>query len=126
MFKPTQVTFSKASRLPLNSKKANRDFFKGTRTGNIMRRKLSLPLILVATNYTIRMETNDTGISRQNKSTKRGYPTTSTSRLAETKLRPYVFAGANSEGGVSRKGKFGLPEYPRMDQNGFDGRITGQ
>lgn len=41
--------------------------------------------------------------------------------LAETKLRPYVFAGANSEGGVSRKGKFGLPEYPRMDQNGFDG-----
>ena len=39
MFKPTQVACSKASRLPLNSKKANRDFYKGTRTGNIMRRK---------------------------------------------------------------------------------------
>ncbi|SYW79382.1 uncharacterized protein UBRO2_03066 [Ustilago bromivora] len=39
MFKPTQVTCSKASRLPLTSKKANRDFYKGTRTGNIMRRK---------------------------------------------------------------------------------------
>lgn len=39
MFKSTQITLSKASRLPLNSKKANRDFFKGTRTGNIMRRK---------------------------------------------------------------------------------------
>lgn len=36
-------------------------------------------------------------------------------------LRPYVFAGPGSEGGVSRKGKFGLPEYPRMDANGFDG-----
>ncbi|KAJ1019453.1 hypothetical protein NDA16_004570 [Ustilago loliicola] len=41
--------------------------------------------------------------------------------LAETKLRPYVFTGASNEGGVSRKGKFGLPEYPRMDANGFDG-----
>lgn len=39
MFKPTQVACSKASRLPLNSKKANKDFYKGTRTGNIMRRK---------------------------------------------------------------------------------------
>lgn len=39
MFKPTQVACSKASRLPLTSKKANRDFYKGTRTGNIMRRK---------------------------------------------------------------------------------------
>lgn len=36
-------------------------------------------------------------------------------------MRPYVFAGASSDGGVSRKGKFGMPAYPRMDENGFDG-----
>ncbi|PWZ03343.1 hypothetical protein BCV70DRAFT_197559 [Testicularia cyperi] len=41
--------------------------------------------------------------------------------LAETKLRPYVFLGASSDGGVSRQGKVGLPNYPRMDQHGFDG-----
>lgn len=29
MFRATQVAFSKASRLPLNSKKANKDFYKG-------------------------------------------------------------------------------------------------
>lgn len=36
-------------------------------------------------------------------------------------LRPYVYTGPDNEGGVSSKGKFGLPEYPRMDANGFDG-----
>lgn len=37
--RPTLNLFAKASRLPLNSKKANKDFYKGTGTGNIMRRK---------------------------------------------------------------------------------------
>lgn len=43
------------------------------------------------------------------------------SLLASVQLRPYVFAGPASEGGVSRKGKFGLPEYQRMGAEGFDG-----
>ncbi|PWN26459.1 hypothetical protein BDZ90DRAFT_233097 [Jaminaea rosea] len=38
MLRPTLPLFSKAVRLPLNSKKANRDFYKGTRTGNPLRR----------------------------------------------------------------------------------------
>jgi large subunit ribosomal protein L41 len=37
--RPSLALFSKASRLPLNSKKANKDFYKGTRTGNIMVRR---------------------------------------------------------------------------------------
>lgn len=37
--RPSLAVLSKASRLPLNSKKANKDFYKGTRTGNIMVRK---------------------------------------------------------------------------------------
>jgi large subunit ribosomal protein L41 len=37
--RPSSSLWSKASRLPLNSKKANKDFYKGTRTGNIMVRK---------------------------------------------------------------------------------------
>ena len=37
--RPTLALFSKASRLPLTSKRGNKDFYKGTRTGNIMRRK---------------------------------------------------------------------------------------
>ena len=37
--RPSLSLWSKASRLPLNSKKANKDFYKGTRTGNIMVRK---------------------------------------------------------------------------------------
>ncbi|SNX82726.1 uncharacterized protein MEPE_01432 [Melanopsichium pennsylvanicum] len=122
MFKPTQVACSKASRLPLNSKKANRDFYKGTRTGNIMRRK--------------RIATADPrGNQLYDKNGNQRYWHLKTNQidesrvpnfvvppgLAETKLRPYVFTGANSEGGVTRKGKFGLPNYPRMDANGFDG-----
>ncbi|CDR88055.1 uncharacterized protein SPSC_03641 [Sporisorium scitamineum] len=122
MFKPTQVACSKASRLPLNSKKANRDFYKGTRTGNIMRRK--------------RIATADPrGNQLYDTNGRERYWHLKTKRidearvpnyvvppgLAETKLRPYVFAGASVDGGVSRKGKFGLPEYPRMDANGFDG-----
>ncbi|SAM78355.1 uncharacterized protein UBRO_02012 [Ustilago bromivora] len=122
MFKPTQVTCSKASRLPLTSKKANRDFYKGTRTGNIMRRK--------------RIATADSrGTQLYDKGGRERYWHLKTARidearipnyvvppgLAETKLRPYVFIGASNEGGVSRKRTFGLPEYPRMDANGFDG-----
>lgn len=30
MFRATLATMSKASRLPLNSKRANKDFYKGT------------------------------------------------------------------------------------------------
>lgn len=37
--RPTLNLLSKASRLPLNSKKANKDFYKGTGTGNILVRK---------------------------------------------------------------------------------------
>lgn len=37
--RPTLSLFSKASRLPLTSKRGNKDFYKGTRTGNIMRRQ---------------------------------------------------------------------------------------
>lgn len=37
--RPSIALFSKASRLPLNSKKANKDFYKGSRAGNIMLRK---------------------------------------------------------------------------------------
>lgn len=37
--RPTLGNLSKALRLPLNSKKANKDFYKGTRTGNILRMK---------------------------------------------------------------------------------------
>ena len=39
MLRPSAPLLSKASRMPLNSKKANKDFYKGTRTGNILRRK---------------------------------------------------------------------------------------
>jgi hypothetical protein len=37
--RPSLALLSKASRLPLNSKRGNKDFYKGTRTGNILRRK---------------------------------------------------------------------------------------
>lgn len=37
--RPTLAAASKAMRLPLHSKRANKDFYKGTRTGNIMVRK---------------------------------------------------------------------------------------
>lgn len=37
--RPSLSLFSKASRLPLTSKRGNKDFYKGTRTGNILRRK---------------------------------------------------------------------------------------
>lgn len=36
---PSSIRQAKALRLPLNSKKANKDFYKGTGTGNILRRK---------------------------------------------------------------------------------------
>ncbi|CAO1633178.1 unnamed protein product [Sympodiomycopsis kandeliae] len=39
MMRPTQSLFSKALRIPLNSKKANKDYYKGTRTGNILKMK---------------------------------------------------------------------------------------
>ncbi|KAN0061008.1 hypothetical protein ACQY0O_006742 [Thecaphora frezii] len=122
MFKPTPSLCSKASRLPLTSKKGNRDFFKGTRTGNIMKRKR------IATSdprgnqiydeygrpksWTIKMH-------RIDESRVPSYVVPP--GLAETNLRPYVFVGAESDGGVTRKGKWGLPGYPKMDNKGFDG-----
>ncbi|EPQ28379.1 uncharacterized protein PFL1_04206 [Pseudozyma flocculosa PF-1] len=122
MFKPTPSLCSKASRLPLTSKKGNRDFFKGTRTGNIMRRK--------------RIATSDpAGRQLYDKNGRELSWTIKTHRidearvpsyivppgLAETKLRPYVFIGDASDGGVSSKDKIGMPNYPKMDQHGFDG-----
>lgn len=41
--------------------------------------------------------------------------------LAETKLKPYVFTGKTSAGGLKRNHQFGMPGSPRMDKNGFDG-----
>ncbi|PWN49073.1 hypothetical protein IE53DRAFT_388726 [Violaceomyces palustris] len=122
MFKPTQALFSKASRLPLNSKKGNKDFYKGTRTGNIMMRK--------------RIATSDrTGKQLYDKNGREMSWTKMTNRidesrvpsyivppgLAETPLRPYVFMGEALEGGVPKRPDPGMPSYPRMGKEGFNG-----
>ncbi|KDN36357.1 hypothetical protein K437DRAFT_241230 [Tilletiaria anomala UBC 951] len=113
---PTAVTLSKASRLPLTSKQANKNFYKGTRTGNVLLRKR------------IALVTRTTGAQLYDA---QGHERTWNKRvggrldesrmvsfvvppgLADTKLKPYVFTGKESESGVPRPER-GYPGGPRM------------
>ncbi|PWN42907.1 hypothetical protein IE81DRAFT_323049 [Ceraceosorus guamensis] len=117
MFRATSALFSKASRLPLTSKKANKDFYKGTGALNVLRRK--------------RIALADRKGQQLDKKTW----TLMTHRLDELRvpayivppglndtnnLRPYVYRGSEEAGGTPVNPKSGYPDGPRMTSAGFD------
>ncbi|KAL9940094.1 hypothetical protein V8E36_000799 [Tilletia maclaganii] len=116
----TLTLLSKALRLPLTSKRANKDFYKGTRTGNIMKRKR-----IALTDKNGKQLFHPDGRARiWNLKTER----IDESRvpcfivppgLAETQLKPYVFMGDTKDGGVSRP-QPGYPGGPKMSADGFN------
>ncbi|CAD6955304.1 unnamed protein product [Tilletia controversa] len=116
----TLALFSKALRLPLTSKRANKDFYKGTRTGNIMRRKR----IALTDRTGKQLHDADGRVRHWNLKTEQ----LDESRipcfvvppgLAETQLKPYVFMGETKDGGVSRP-QPGFPGGPKMTPAGFN------
>ncbi|KAE8208904.1 hypothetical protein CF319_g3164 [Tilletia indica] len=111
--------FSKALRLALTSKRANKDFYKGTRTGNIMRRKR----IALTDRNGKQLHDAEGRVRHWNLKTEQ----LDESRipcfvvppgLAETQLKPYVFMGDAKDGGVSRP-RPGFPGGPKMSPDGF-------
>ncbi|WFC98943.1 hypothetical protein MYAM1_001676 [Malassezia yamatoensis] len=112
---------SKASRLPLNSKRANKDFYKGTRTGNIMQRK-RIALADRAGNQLKdglgRGRTWNLRTHRIDES--RTISFVVPPGLNDTKLKPYVYLGKESEGGAGRP-EPGQPGAPKMPEDGMNG-----
>ncbi|KAK0549117.1 hypothetical protein OC846_001003 [Tilletia horrida] len=116
----TLELFSKALRLPLTSKRGNKDFYKGTRTGNIMKRKrIALTdrngkaiLDAEGRQKTWNLKTAELDESR--------IPCfVVPPGLAETQLKPYVFIGSAADGGVIRPSP-GFPGGPKMSRAGFN------
>ena len=120
MFRASQPTLSKASRLPLNSKKANKDFYKGTRAANVLMRK-RIALADPKGNQLY----DDKGRARTwNLRTHRLDESRMTSfvvppGLADTKLRPYVYLG-NASDGVTESPLPGQPGAPKMPAGGMN------
>ncbi|UZJ51685.1 hypothetical protein CBS101457_001005 [Exobasidium rhododendri] len=118
--RPSLALWSKASRLPLNSKKANKDFYKGTRAGNIMIRKR----IAVANRNTgEQLYDEDERERTWNLKTHRIDEGRVTSYivppgLSASTLRPLVFLGKRAEGGVESRPDHGYPGAAKMRQGG--------
>ncbi|KAK0519151.1 hypothetical protein OC835_007627 [Tilletia horrida] len=116
----TLTALSKALRLPLTSKRGNKDFYKGTRTGNVMRRKR---IALTDKNgqqlydATGRVRTWNLKTDQIDESRIPCFVVPP--GLAETKLKPYVFMGDVKDGGVARPLP-GFPGGPKMSADGFN------
>ncbi|EDP44058.1 hypothetical protein MGL_1455 [Malassezia globosa CBS 7966] len=120
MFRATQTTLSKASRLPLNSKKANKDFYKGTRAANVLMRKriaLSDPKGNQLFDEQGRPRTWNLRTHRLDEMRMVSYVVPP--GLADTQLKPYVYLGSTSEGGTERPlpGQPGAPKMPAGGMN---------
>ncbi|WFD32274.1 hypothetical protein MSPP1_003319 [Malassezia sp. CBS 17886] len=120
MLRATAPVGSKASRLPLTSKKANKDFYKGTRTGNVMRRQR----IALADRQGNQLYDAQGRARTWNLRTHRLEETRMVSfvvppGLADTDLKPYVFIGNESDGGSQRPER-GIPGAPPMPAGGMN------
>ncbi|PWN94195.1 hypothetical protein FA10DRAFT_248806 [Acaromyces ingoldii] len=110
--RPTLNLFAKASRLPLNSKKANKDFYKGTGTGNIMRRK-RLAVAIRTTGEQLydefdRPRTWNLMTHRLDEARIPSYIVPP--GMADSRLRPLVFLGEKEDQGKGKDRP--LPGYP--------------
>lgn len=121
MLRPSAPLLSKASRLPLNSKRANKDFYKGTRTGNIMRRKRIALADSQGNQHYDELGRPRTWNLRTHRIDEARMPSfVVPPGLADTKLRPYVYIGAPTDGGNERPLP-GVPDAPKMRQGGMNG-----
>ncbi|WFD36654.1 hypothetical protein MCUN1_003541 [Malassezia cuniculi] len=128
MLRPSAPLLSKASRMPLNSKKANKDFYKGTRTGNILRRKRIALADSRGNQHFDELGRPRTWNLRTHRIDESRIPSfVVPPGLADTKvsatadeLRPYVYIGAPTDGGNQRP-EPGVPDAPKMSSGGMDG-----
>ncbi|PWN95874.1 hypothetical protein FA09DRAFT_321993 [Tilletiopsis washingtonensis] len=120
-FRPTLALLSKASRLPLSSKKGNKDFYKGTRTPNVLLRKR----IALADKHGMQLYDEFGRPATWNKRTHRIDEARVPAYivppgLADTPLRPYVYMGPASSSGVPMPAP-GYPGGPKMEpKRGLD------
>ncbi|CAO1615219.1 unnamed protein product [Parajaminaea phylloscopi] len=91
--RPSTTWLSKALRLPLNSKRGNADFYKGTRTGNILRRR-RLPLM---GHQGTRVQTDQNGREK--------VWTVRTHRIDESKIPSFVVPPGLADTRVSTPGR---------------------
>lgn len=121
MLRPSAPLLSKASRLPLNSKRAGKDFYKGTGTGNILRRKRIALADSQGNQHYDELGRPRTWNLRTHRIDEARMPSfVVPPGLADTKLRPYVYIGAPTDGGNERP-EPGVPDAPKMRQGGMDG-----
>ena len=121
MLRPSAPLLSKASRLPLNSKRANKDFYKGTRAGNILRRKRIALADSQGNQHYDELGRPRTWNLRTHRIDEARMPSfVVPPGLADTKLRPYVYIGTPTDGGNERPNP-GMPDAPKMRQGGMDG-----
>ncbi|KAL4403033.1 hypothetical protein ACI68E_000815 [Malassezia pachydermatis] len=121
MFRATQAAFSKASRLPLNSKKANKDFYKGTRAGNVLlRKRIALADRQGNQLYDAQGRPRTWNLRTHRLDEGRMVSFVVPPGLADTKLKPYVYLGNESDGGTERPlpGQPGAPKMPAGGMNG--------
>ena len=120
MLRPSAPLLSKASRLPLNSKRAGKDFYKGTGTGNILRRKrIALADSQGNQHYDELGRPRTWNLRTHRIDEARMVSFVVPPGLADTRLKPYVYLGNASDGGTERP-QPGQPGAPKMPAGGMN------